>query len=443
MKLKIPVFPTKRLLYLLGIASILFLVSFFIKWIYPIGTWMVYCLAALTLAEIVVLFAKGSSLSVTRKVPLRLSNGDANTITLSASSRYPFPVTVSLIDEIPVQLQYRNFHLSFSIKPNQNLDFDYELTPTERGVYSFGKINAYITTAINLVERRVRYNEEADVKVYPSFIQMRKYELMAVNNRLSDIGINKLRSVGKHTEFDMIKEYIEGDDYRTINWNATARKGSLMVNKYLEEKSQHVYSIIDKSRLMFFPFNGLTLLEYAINSTLAFSNIATLKDDKCGLVTFNKDVDTFVYPEKKRSHIHLLMESLYQAKSSWLTSDFELLYVNVKRRMPQRSLIMLYTNFESVNSMKSVLPYLKLIAKQHLLVVVMFENTEIGSLLSTPAQNVEEFYTKTIAEKYRYEKREITSILRRNGILSVLAPPQGITPAVISKYLEIKADSLV
>lgn len=443
MKLKFPIFPTKRLLYLLCMVSLLFLGSFFIKWLYPVGTWLLYAIIALLAADIVMLFAKNSSLEAARKLPAKLSNGDPNDITITLHSKYPFSVKLSIIDEVPEQFQLRTFNIRIGIEPDQTLDVKYPLTPKERGIYRFGKINIYISTNINLVERRVKFEQEAEVKVYPSFIQMRRYEMMIASNRLADVGINKLRSIGRHTEFDMIKEYTEGDDHRMINWTATARKGGLMVNQYLEEKSQHIYSIIDMGRLMYFPFEGLPLLEYAINSTLAFSNIATLKDDKCGLITFNNEIGTIILPEKKRSHIQLLMENLYHSKTSWLTSNFELLYINIKRKIPQRSLIMLYTNFESVTSMRNVLPYLQLIAKQHLLVVILFENTEINRLISTPAKNIEELYTKTIAEKYSYEKREICSILNGYGIMSVLAPPQGVTPAVIGKYLEIKADSRV
>jgi Uncharacterized conserved protein (some members contain a von Willebrand factor type A (vWA) domain) len=400
-------------------------------------------LASLSIVDIVLLFTQKRALTAERNIPIKLSNSDDNLITIDLTSRYPFAVKVMIIDETPPQLQLRKFKMETSLSSGESKTLSYTITPKERGVYHFNRINCYISTKINLVEREIRFEQAADTKAYPSFIQMRKYELLAINNRLADIGINKQRSIGKHTEFDMIKEYTLGDDYRSINWRATARKGNLMVNKYLEEKSQHVYSIIDKGRLMQFPFDGVTLLDYAINSTLALSNIATIKDDKCGLITFNKEIDSIVLPDKKRSHIQLIMENLYHLDTTWLASNFELLYITIKRKIPQRSMLMLYTNFESLSSLNSVLPYLRLIAKQHLLVVVLFENTEVKTITSTRVGNIEDFYTKTIAEKYMYEKRQMASSLRKNGMIPVLAPPQNITTSVINRYLEIKAESLL
>jgi uncharacterized protein (DUF58 family) len=123
------------------------------------------------------------------------------------------------------------------------------------------------------------------VPVYPSFLKLRQYELMAVSNRLTDIGIKKMRRIGHSMEFDQVKNYVAGDDYRTVNWKATARKGDLMVNSFTDEKAQHIYCVIDKSRAMKMPFEGLSLLDYAINASLILSSVALVKQDKAGLIT--------------------------------------------------------------------------------------------------------------------------------------------------------------
>ena len=139
---------------------------------------------------------------------------------------------------------------------------------------------------------------------------MRKYELMAISNRLVELGIKKIRKIGHNLEMESIKEYVVGDDYRTINWKATARKGELMVNNYQDEKSQQVYSLVDKSRVMQMPFEGMSLLDYAINASLVISNIAVKKEDKAGLITFQHKIGTLLPASSRNNQVQLIMQAL-------------------------------------------------------------------------------------------------------------------------------------
>ena len=244
-------------------------------------------------------------------------------------------------------------------------------------------------------------------------------------------------------EFEQIKNYIPGDDVRTINWKATAKKASLMVNQYQDEKSQPIYSLIDLGRVMKMPFEGLKLLDYAINSTLAFSNIALLKNDKAGLLTFSKKVVQIIPASSKRTHINILNESLYNIDTQFTDSNFSYLYTAVKRKITHRSLLFLYTNFEHISSLKRQLPFLKAISKHHLLVTIFFENTELDELITKNAEDLQSIYHKTIAEKFAYEKRLIVKELEKRGIHAILTKPQELSVNVINKYLEFKAKGLI
>jgi uncharacterized protein (DUF58 family) len=281
------------------------------------------------------------------------------------------------------------------------------------------------------------------VPVYPSFLQMRKYELMAISNRLQELGIKRIRRLGHSMEFEHIREYVVGDDIRTLNWKATARKGSYMVNEYVEEKSQPVYCVIDKGRQMKMPFEGLSLLDYAINATLVVSNIAMYKQDKAGVITFSEKIGTLLPADRKPAQMHAILELLYKQKTRYLESNYEALYANINRKIKQRSLILLFTNFETLSSMQRVLPYLRNIARGHLLVVIFFENTELRSLLDRRVKNTEDVYIKTIAEKYAYERRQIIKELQMHGIHSMLTTPANLTVNTLNKYLEIKARGML
>ena len=255
--------------------------------------------------------------------------------------------------------------------------------------------------------------------------------------------MKKIRRIGQTMEFEQIKNYIPGDDVRTINWKATAKRGDLMVNQYQDEKSQPIYSIIDLGRVMKMPFEGLSLLDYAINSTLAFSNIALLKNDKAGMLTFSKNVEKIIAASNKKTNLSVINEELYNITTDFSDANFALLYATINRKINQRSLLILYTNFEHISALKRQLPYLKAIAKKHLLVTVFFENTELDSLVKGNSEDLQSIYHKTIAEKYTYEKRLIVKELERNSIHAILTKPQQLSVNVINKYLEFKAKGMI
>ena len=212
-----------------------------------------------------------------------------------------------------------------------------------------------------------------------------------------------------------------------------------MVNHYTDEKSQQIYCVIDKGRAMKMPFEGLSLLDYAINASLVLSNVALLKQDKAGLITFAEKISRVLPAEKKATQMQSILEVLYNQKTRYLESDLERLYAHIRMRITQRSLVVLFTNFESMSGMQRQLPYLRKMAQHHLLLVVFFENTELRQLTEKPATDVEAIYIKTIAEKFAFEKKQIVKELQKYGIISILTAPEHITVNSVNKYLELKA----
>jgi uncharacterized protein (DUF58 family) len=392
---------------------------------------------------VLLLFLSKSSIEAVRETPEKLSNGDENEIIIRIKSKYTFPIYARIIDEIPFQFQVRNFNVFRRISAQSKDEYKYFLRPTERGEYFFGSLNVFASSPLRLTSKRFRFANNQLVPTYPSYIQLRKYDLMAFSNSLSQYGLKKIRRIGHTMEFEQIKEYVQGDDIRTINWKATAKRDQLMVNQFQDEKSQNVYMIIDKGRVMKMPFNGLSLLDYAINATLVLSNVILKKHDKAGTLAFSKKVENRVVAEKRQSQMQLILENLYNIKTDFFESDFSRLYVDIKNKINQRSLLILYTNFETLDGLHRQLPYLKGIAKNHLLVIVFFNNTELNDLIDKKANTVQEIYDKVIAEKFAFEKRLIVNELRKYGIYSVLTQPENLTLDVINKYLEIKARGIL
>ncbi|MBE2246062.1 MAG: DUF58 domain-containing protein [Candidatus Competibacteraceae bacterium] len=396
-----------------------------------------------TLSEIIMLYRFKQPIVAKRLTGEKLSNGDFNDITIQITNKYPFSVLIRLIDEAPIQFQLRKLSYSILMNPGETKNITYTLRPTRRGEYMFGNINVFAKTIMPLVQRKIIIPAETTLPVYPSFIQMRKYEIMAISNRLTMIGVKKMRRIGHNLEFDQIREYVIGDDYRTVNWKATARRSKLMANQYMDERAQPVYCMIDMGRVMKMPFNELTLLDYSINASLVISNVALIKHDKAGIITFSHKTDSFLQAERKASQMQKIMELLYRQKTGFLETSYELLFSTVIRRINQRSLLLLFTNFETVASMHRQLPYLRQLAKRHLLVVIFFRNTELVSFIQKPATHTEQVYLKTIAEKFDFEKRLIVKELEKHGIASILTAPENLTVNTLNKYLELKARGLI
>ncbi|WP_052467012.1 DUF58 domain-containing protein [Psychroserpens damuponensis] len=425
------------------VIMVLFVLSFIFPRGFAIVKLLLLLLITLTILDTIILFAAKNGVKGQRVLPEKFSNGDENGVNLLINNYYTFNVNVTIIDEIPEQFQVRNFRIDRKLEASSSSEIQYKLRPVERGEYHFGKLNIYVTSVFGLISRRFISEDNAMVPTYPSFMQLRKYDLMAISNNLHQYGIKKIRKIGHTMEFEQIKDYVLGDDLRTINWKATAKRNQLMVNQFQDEKSQPIYSIIDKGRVMKMPFDGLTLLDYAINAALVISNVALKKQDKAGILAFSKKVENIVVAERRTSQMNLILETLYNVSTDFYESDYSRLYADVKRNITQRSLMLLYTNFETLDSLHRQLPYLKGIAKSHLLVVVFFKNTELNTIITEKAETVQQAYDKVIAEKFAFEKRLIVNELQKYGIQSILTSPQDLTIDTINKYLEIKARGLL
>ncbi|MBK5191986.1 MAG: DUF58 domain-containing protein [Flavobacteriaceae bacterium] len=422
--------------------AVIFLFSYWIPPLYALAWILAVLLLLFTFLDAIILFSK-KGMAARRILPEKLSNSDQNPITIQLQNGYNFKVFIEIIDELPIQFQKRDFFKKIEIPAREKSKFEYSVRPVKRGEYQFGKLNLYVSTSLKLVKKRRIFDEDQSVKVYPSFIQMKQYDFLAIDNKLRQFGLKRIRRIGHTQEFEQIKEYVPGDDTRSINWKATAKHANLMVNQFQDEKAQPVYSLIDTGRVMKMPFNGLSLLDYSINSCLAFSNVALKKKDKVGMLSFSNQTGSLVPASSNKTHLQKLLESLYNIKTGFLDTDFGLLYSVVKRQIKQRSLLMIYTNFEHMNALERELPFLMALSKKHVVVIIFFENTELDKVIQNKMKSISEIAHQTIAEEFAFEKRLMAKKLQQNGIQTLLTRPEDLSINTINKYLEIKARGLL
>ena len=487
-----------RLFYLLmAVVILVFVLGFAVPPLFTVGKVLLALLVVAVVTDIGLLYnwwplrrsqienresVNGKSIGAFRTMAERFSNGDENPVKIRIESNYGFRIGVGVIDEIPFVFQRRDVCFKARIGSMGDTTIIYKLTPTERGVYDFGHVRVFVSTPLRLAQRRFTCCEPQQVKVYPSYLMLRQYELLAISNNLTEMGIKRIRRIGHNTDFEQIKDYVVGDDYRTINWRATARRHQLMVNVYQEERSQQVFCVIDKGRMMQQAFRPqtsdfrpqtsdfrpqtsdfgpqtsdfepqtsgslpMTLLDYSINAALVLSFVAVNKQDKAGLITFSTQMETFVPASRQPGHLQTLQEALYAEKAVFGETDYSALLAGLTRHVSHRSLLVLFTSFTSMPALRRQLSFLRQIAMRHRLLVVFFEDKELkemirekGEVISAKGKekSTEAYYQRVIAEKFAYEQRLIVSTLRQYGIQSLLTTPDNLSVNVINKYLEIK-----
>lgn len=409
--------------------------------LFYVGASLLALSALLLVTDIAILWMR-RGIKATRHCSSRFSNGDENPVSIQMENNYPFAVKLNIIDEIPHIFQRRDVNFAMRLKAGEKGTVDYTLRPTKRGVYGFGYIRAFVTSPIGLVQRRFSCDQPIDVAVYPSYLMLHQYEFLAISNNLTEMGIKRIRRVGNNTEFEQIKSYVQGDDYRLINWKASARAHHLMVNVYTDERSQQIINVIDKGRIMQQAFAGMTILDYAINASLVLSYVALHRDDKAGVITFADQFSDFVKPDRGPAQMNDILECLYHQTTDFAESDYSTLVANVNRLVGQRSLLILYTNFFDYNSMLRQLPYLRQLNRHHRLVVIFFIDEDRRDFINQQPHSIKDYYEHSIAAKIDNEQTLIINTLRQYGINSLLTSPQNLSVNIINRYLEMKSRGL-
>lgn len=433
-------FLKKRFYIAVVIVILCFIAAYKSLFLFSLAQALLAGLLLLCLYELLSLyFTKKKPITAWRECAERFSNGDENPVNIHLSNNYAFPVDVEIIDEIPIQFQVRDLLFEMKMKKRESKVLKYHIRPTQRGVYRFDTINVFVSTKIGFISRRFKCGEPVEIKVYPSYIHLKEYELIASSNKLTQYGNKKIRKIGQQLEPDQIKDYIKGDDYRFINWKATARRSKLMTNVFRDERAQDVYCVIDKGRTMQSAFKGMTLLDYSINASLALAYVTMLKGDKAGLISFERSIYAMIPTSRASMQMNTIQEALYRPTPAFAESNFEVLYHTVNKQVRHRSLLILFTNFDSELAMQRQLRYLSMLSKRHSVLVVFFQNTGVEEIAERTPANKAEVYETVIAEKLEYEKSLIIHKLRQCNIMSLLVHPENLTISVINKYLDIKA----
>lgn len=395
------------------------------------------------IVNLLLLYAGKPQFDAIRINPERLSLGDDNPISLHLHNHYGQKVKVEVMDEPPFTLQMRDLKLEAELEAGGEADLSYTVRPTRRGAYVFHNMKCYVSTWPHLLQRKFKTDQSFRTKVYPSFLFLRSAQLLSEANRNNQWGTRNVRRIGQSREFEKIREYVVGDDYRNINWKASARRHQFMVNEYQDEQAQNIYAVIDKGRGMQHTFNGLSLFDHSLNSALRLAYLSIRHADNAGLLTFEKEVETFIPAARGSNQLHKMVDGLFAEVSEFRQSDYFNLYQFCKQKLQKRSLLIVYTTFDSLTSLRRQLPYLKKLSAMHVVLVTFFVDKDVETLAQTPASEPIDYVTQMVAHKFSFEQKMVVNELRRHGIYSLLTAPEQLNTNVLNHYLELKSRRII
>ncbi|GAB5558037.1 MAG: DUF58 domain-containing protein [Schleiferiaceae bacterium] len=428
---------------ILGLALVtLFVVSFVWEFLFFLSLWVFLGALGLLAFEIFSLYGYPHFVKIVRKTAERWDLGDENSVTYEFYHSFSKNTEVEFSDDIPYQLQLRKEEITCTLVKDEKVIIVNAFTPTLRGEYRFGNARVFMHGPLGLFKRRFMSEIPETIAVYPSVLQMRKFELAAQAMNHQSLGIKKMRRIGHSYEFEQIRNYQSGDEFRSINWKATGRAGKLQVNQYQDERSQPIYTLIDKSRNMRLPFNGLTLLDYAINTGLVLANLNLVKGDKAGLITFAQKVETTLVADKKSTQLKRILEALYKEEERLEEANYEGLYTYLNRRLTQRSILFLFTNIETEFALDRVLPLWRSINKRHVLIVIFFQNTELTQYGKSTVEETSDVFLHHSANQLVAEKEYLINQVQAAGIMTLHTKPEDLIVNTVNKYLELKARGL-
>jgi len=315
--------------------------------------------------------------------------------------------------------------------------FSYTVIPAKRGSFSSGKVYLRYSGLMGLCKKYVEFPCSIIYKVYPNVKDLSKYRLMMQKSRLLPKGEKNIRQYGSGAEFESLRTYVEGDDYRRINWAATARENKLIVNQYQIERDQPVYILLDIGRPMSYMVNGFKKLDYAINAALVLCDIVNQQGDKAGLMVFDSKVQTHINPGQGAIHRNLLMETLYHVSDNRQTADYEGAFQALCQRQKRRSLVFIFTDFEILEEAEDLINHISVLKRRHMPIVVFMANEGLTALAeATGTTRAYDKMLKQTAQEFQAERRKILRTLNIMGIPSVESTAEQFTVSAVNRYLQ-------
>jgi uncharacterized protein (DUF58 family) len=439
-----PLIPTPRLV-LLALAPLLLGAAMAVD-SSLLGPMLIADGALVLLAVLDGLLASGRQVIVTREPPAVLSVGRTNPIRLRIRSTARRRLDVTVTDDRPPEVAVADLPARKTLGPRGRANVVYHVSPSRRGAVELGDHHVRYPSPLGLWQRQLRIPARHIAKVYPDVAAVRAYELLARQSR-ENLLVRAVRLRGGENEFERLREYGRDDEYRNIDWKATARRGRLIVREYQQERNQTIVCLLDCGRLMTAESDGLAQLDHALNAVLMLSHVAARAGDQLGLMAFDAHVRTYLPPAGGRRAAQRVAQATYDLHAGMVETDFEGAFMELTKRLRKRALVVLFTQVIDDVSAQAVLRQVRGLRPRHLPVCVLFRDPDLDRLAEPPsglagAPDGELYVGAAAAEAIVWRERLVRD-LKVGGALVLHVPPRNTTPAVINRYLQIKAQHLL
>lgn len=378
-------------------------------------------------------------LRFTRIMDEKLSLGAENPIEFQVWNLSKISVFLQMKDEIPEEFKTTERLLSIQLTGLEKKGICYKTIPTRRGEYHFGQLHIRALGVLGLAGKQFKVDVEKDIKVYPNIREISRYKLIARKGRLAEAGLKPVKIYGVGTDFESLREYQPDDEFRKINWKATARLHRLVTSQYEHERSQNIFLVLEAGRMMTSKIDGITKLDYAINAALLLGYVAMEKGDNVGVMVFSDEVKTFIPCKRGKKHLYLIIESLYKQEPQRVEPDYKraIRYLSLKNR--KRSLTVLFTDLIDTDVSRAVVKYARALYPAHLPLCAALSDPELFEASDMTPDSLRSVYKRAVAEDLILQREQVKNVLEKGGVMTLDVNPKNLTPSLIAKYLSIKA----
>ncbi len=379
-----------------------------------------------------------------REAPPAFSVGRALPVSYSWSNRSTQPLSVVVREEFPEPLggaetPTRVLKIPAGGRARETLD----VLPARRGTGQGGRIDLRILGPLGLAWRQVKTELPWDVTVFPKLIGASIRALPTQATRRREAGFRNVRRLGEGRVFETLKEWVPGEDTRTIDWKATAKRGNTMARQYEDERRQQVLLVIDAGRSMMAESDGVPRLEAAIDAALQLAYSAVEHDDNVGLMVFADEVKTFLAPGRGRRALRAVLEGLARIEGQMVEPNYPAAFSQLAARNRKRALTVVFTDVIDRTASEALVAQVGSLRPRHLPLAVTLRDPALDAMGAGRANTVTEAFERAAAEELLIAREEALGEMRRKGVLTLDVPPRRAAEAVVEQYTQLKRRGLL
>jgi uncharacterized protein (DUF58 family) len=384
-----------------------------------------------------------AAVSLERLLGRRLAIGEREPVTIRAQNASAASLIVHVRDEPPLAFAAEGRLLHLLLPPRGRAEGTYWVVPPGRGDFTFAGCTARVAGPLGLVQRQWRVPQASAVQIYPNFRLAARMELLGRRSHLLRTGLHTLRRRGEGRVFESLRDYVSGDNFRHIDWKATARRRKPIVREYEVERHQNVVLMLDAGRMMTAEVEGLTKLDYAMNAALLVAHAAIGQGDKVGLMVFGEGVLAYLSPRGGKSQIAHVLETLYGVRPSLVEPDYAAAFHHLAARRLQRALVVIFTDLVDARASARLLRHVAALRPHHLPLLVAIADPTLEQYAWAPPTTIPTVYRQVVARDLLGDRADALRAITARGGLALDVPPGGLNLAVVNRYLDVKRRGLL